>query len=335
MAEFAGIEFTAHVPGSPEESWSMGAAKIRRTIDVAWGDRFDYIKASIGYSKLLTSSGHSYVSRVLPQPHPEYPWLFCTAIPRVEGIGFRGMGSTSDGDFEVYETARLTVEYEAVLYQVLPDDSPLVVGANMLADEAKLERYITRTYHPAAEFLTLGTNFLHWVDNPVPAKPAALLYSVPRIVPFVEVGYTWHQVPAIPLGNIRDAFQTVNNDYFDPNNPNGPNIGEPPGYEPGTLLLVAADIEPIRQPFNTSGPYNPNLVYNIHYRMKYLPNKDYSTGDPLGHNYFPRRKNDLTVNLNLVTDTGQPPGPGIVGGVSGGTGRPVYAATDFNKLFRF
>lgn len=328
MAEFSGITYTAHVPGSPEESWSMDNARIRRLIDVAWSDRFAYIKASIGYSKLLTSSGTKYVSRVIPQAHPEYPWLYVTAVPRVEGIGFRTLESNDVGEFEVYETARLTVEYEAVRYQILADDK--VKGKDMLPDEGQLERYITRTYHPAGEFLTLGTNFLHWVDSPVPAKPAGLLYSVPRIVPFVEVGYTWHQVPAIPLLNIRDAIQTVNDDFFDVNNPNTHE-----GFEPGTLLLVAADIEPIRQPFNTSSPYNPNLVYNIHYRMKYLPNKDLSTGEVLGHNYFPRRKNDLTVNFNLVTDTGQPPPLSIVGGSATGTGRPVYQATDFAKLFRF
>jgi hypothetical protein len=363
MGLFRTVLYTERIPErgigvSPISSWAWDSARLTRVVDVDWTDWFQYVSQSIGYSELkVLNNRYRYISRTTPQPDFEYPWLYCTAVPHVEGVGprgktlgesedilFRPFGSGLEEDLEenevgmpnvgdatnnirneidfkelepgavIYDIARLTVQYEALSYSIKEDVE--VTGLNGAPDEGLLKRYIVRTYHPAGQFVTIPLGQLHWVETGQPP----VTYPQPKIVPFVELGYTWIQVPGIPLPNIKAALGTVNNAPFDINNPNIPG-----GYAIGTLLFSACDIRPIRQPQAPFLQNDTQLVYDIHYRFKYLPNTDLQSGNfDYGHNYFLRRiPPGNQINYELITDTG----------LSGG--RRVYPFSDFTNLFRF
>jgi hypothetical protein len=315
---------------SPKEIYENGTQqRFTRTVDIPWVKRAQWAQRKVGYSTAVTGGGQRWILRSLPDSYPENLAMKCVRC-EVEGHGVDQVNGTANdsGTMPRYTLARVAMTYQQVSYKCISDNAmPQLSPGVTSPDESSLKRFVTRTYHPAGEFLTTNPGLLYWVDNPVANPPQPLPFGAPRIVPFVEVGYTWHQVPMIPLFNIEACLGTVNNAPFDVNNPN---IAF--GYDTETLLFVACEIEPI---FNVNGyvfqdianagadpDLSTNLLYNIHYRFKYLPNIDLiDNATRRGHNWFLRNLNKVLNYFRVSQDgTAASSGP--------------YPKSDFRQLFR-
>lgn len=342
----AGLVSYFERPGSPEESYTAGVGKVRRVFDTAWNDRWTFIQGLLGWSQILEGNlGKKYIQRVPPQPYkdirrvfpndedevsPEQYWLFPTQLESVQGIGPRGKQSN---DIFFYEKARITVTYESLTYTPYSDEytrnkgwldqngnpSDLFIARPGSVPYAYPFRYISRSYQPTAEYLTLPYGQLLWADDGSPAATGA-----GKIIPTMEVHYTWHMVPS-SLNNVSNQVTHIFN-----------HVGKVNKYEfdncpPGTLLLTAVESKPYRL---IGGGYLNDLTF----KMKYF-NATNIMGVPenKGHNHF------LKFSQLSIRDLP----PGTIGLVPGSTykyellssdgtltGRRVYDEINFTTLFQ-
>lgn len=337
--------------GSPSYTFTNGTIRAERTFLVEWKLRDLFVKAVLGYPYVMPVTDNrppfaSYIARKLPMQltdiraistrvgdeseFPEdtnpssfnaietenvvkigNPFLYATAIPRVEGVEATGYYKNGIAD---YTWAAITVQFESLPYKVVEDEDLIDLiekrfqnldvaakaqtppyglpksnktqgwpGKNAIVDpkhayEWYMLRYVTRNVKPSAEYISLPRGRYKFVAFNKPSADFAAAYLIASL----EITYTWHQVPYIPEG-ARKHVGKVNKYLFDPffadrfqvyltNNPNKKFVG----FNPGTLLFTNCDIRPYRM---GSGAY----VYDIIYRMKHL--------EPLegrGHNYFLR-----------------------------------------------
>ena len=178
-ANWRGIDYVEHVPGSPLEVLENDNVRVQRIFDCDWTDRQTFADKLLGYPEIKTSSGGvKYISRLTPHFHEDFlnasgqKWIFATKVTRIEGIGFR---SKSSEDIAAYETARLTLMYESVTYEVLEDADVKIAD---VPDESSLRRYVTRTLRPYSEFLTTRPGTLKWVPDAAPMNFGAAAATV-------------------------------------------------------------------------------------------------------------------------------------------------------------
>jgi hypothetical protein len=305
MANFRGIEFVEHVPGSPIENLETNSTRVTRMLDCAWDESLTFADKLLGYPTVMTGTGGvKYISRLTPAHHPDFldpkgnPFVFVTRIPKLEGLGFRD--KTAD-DTSQYEKARLTVVYETLTYEVLEDSEVHTAG---VPDESRLLRFVTVRVKPYAEFLTLPRGALKWVATGQPS----VNFGLPLLVPTFQVDITWHLVPLsnIPFINISDALGTINDAAF---------VTPLGSFPAGTLLMLVPDINPVRSALG-------DRLYDIEYHLKYKAPIAGGGGD---HNYFLRPTGDAPPNDLVWTQVTRD-------GLSGGT--KLYRSTDFKKLFK-
>lgn len=370
MAKFGGVTYT-ELPGSPQEGYSGGQGKITRTYLCAWNDRWKFASALLGRSIVATSpatntfpSGRKFIKRQLPDGYAVNvntgdvtgtgnAWLYATGVDRIEGIGVpqRAVGSASavlkdDADNYLYEKAKLTVQYESILFTVhtdaemidpagvlLPDGSKFTgyrtIGTGVvsgvtekLIDESSCLRYVSRHVQPTVEHVRLPFGKMLWTSD---SKPA--VNGVGKLVSTQEVQFTWHATPKVPINNIGQILGKVNQNTFTDTTPGG--YGKY-AYPPWTLLLVAAEFKPYRQ---IGGTY----VADVTYRMKHVLNTTvygdgaFVAGSYLGHRGFIRfTGTGATAQYDIQTM--RTTGSTLDGSVPTKT-RYVYDAADFTKLF--
>jgi hypothetical protein len=311
--QFRGITYTEHIPGSPQEVLENDRAQVTRVYDCAWADRQTFADKLLGYPSVKTATDNTtkYISRVIPDAHPDFlnasgqPWLFATRVTRIEGIGFRGKNANV---VPVYDTARLTVLYESLTYEVLSDQDLQSQGNTNFPDEATLRRYVTKYPKAYTEFVTLRPGTLQWVDT----TPAPMNVGFPFIVGAMMIDYVWHLVPKqnAPIAAIKAALGTVNKTTFDLDY----------NFKPETLLLMSHELKPVRSALG-------DRLYDIVYHCKYFepPQSGFNTG----HNFGLRRVGNTEVRWNRASFDGTSDEETIFG-------RPnkPYQLTDFSLLFR-
>jgi hypothetical protein len=194
-------------------------------------------------------------------------WLYATQVERIEGIGV----SVNEGDdVAEYEFARVTVIYESLTYDVKEDNE--IHQTDGAPDESRMERFVTRTTEPTAEFITLPQGAYKWKGTTLP-----VVGSHGRIISALNLTYTWHQVPRIPPSvKTSKLIGCVNSAEFD-------------GYPAGTLLVTAVELTPYRM-------IGGLRVYDIKYRVSY---KD-PDHNQRGHNYFYRYHDNVVERLALT-----------------------------------
>lgn len=336
------VDYDEVPEGSPSYTLANGTSRVDRTFRVAWNKRELFCKGMIGFPRIAntapgTAENFAYVSRVLPQAFPGFrdptgseEWLYATAISRLVGVGPTG-GYDAEGVAD-YRFAMITVQYESLTYKLLTDDELQASNATTdYPDESYMLRFITRVTKPSAEYITLPRGVMYWY---LPKEPGGTMPKVDfanaRIVPSMEVVYTWHQVPFVPPA-VRTHIGSVNSTDFGDRERN---------YRPGTLLLLAVELKPYRTAVGA-------FVHDITYRMKY-----FEPEPGRGHNFF-LRYNGVRETLAYTKLTSKqendslaisfpsiPSDPSCQNGpyeqvYPAGNSRGVYPYADFDDLFKF
>lgn len=304
----------AERPDSPVESYAGGVGKAMRILDVAWTDRLHMMAGCLGWSEpVFDENGvFSHIKRVPPVAYPAITtpiglpqellkggqpsnyWLYATAVESIEPIGIDRssipsiVGSPAElvartkdeNDMFTHAKARVKISYEALPYRVMTDADARSLGFGQAPDESQMFRYVSRTTQPHAEHLTLPHGAMKWgADAPVGMAGVPATNQTGKIVPTVEIVFTWHQVPGLPeqankmIGCVNSVAIT---DY-------SPGNYQPKTYAIGTLLFLGVETKTYRM---STGVFASDVIY----RFKHFSALDPATGLPYsperGHNYF-------------------------------------------------
>jgi hypothetical protein len=299
------LNYTEVVPNSPDFSWGPDGSSGTRIIDVAWEDLDLACRLFLGYETVVfvEALNANYISRVLPETMPGRPQLVCRKVARVEGIGQPGKDPAFD--LAAYDTARLHLQYQSVLWNLAADDD--VIGWNGLPDESLLLRNVIKLTEPEGQFITIPFGAMKFGDD------NSLVMSngtggIPRYDPRDAVTFQWVDVPCVPDAAIRSCLGCINDADF-------------AGYPVGTLLFAGWNVQP--SPPSIAGIPR----YQIKYRMQFWPKFQDDGVTPTGHNYLPK----------FVKGQGPTPARIVYTQVySDGTqgGSTLYRSADFTTLFR-
>lgn len=313
--------------GGPIFQLADDASRVERPIRIQYTDVPNLARAFIGYSYVQSGS----ILRVIPHnfggfekldafgaPVPS-SFLWCTATQRMDGLAV--LTADSETGVPIGAEARARLLYTSPTYEVLPDDSPLMIFAPEVGqtnpgttpDEATLARYVTRTYQPFTRAITIPRALMRWSleagdanygSGDTPGPP--IMESTGKRENGIVLNYRHHLRPEIPWQSIFNAMGCVNEFAFD-------------GVFPAqTLLCEAPDIV-----MRTSGA--GQRCFDITFRFRFLPKVD-KAGASRGHNYFLRHfvHDDAGKSLDyrLLTTTGLPGGD------------RTYPSYDFASLFR-
>jgi len=305
---------------SPELSIAVDTGRVNRVIQVRPGTHAAIWQAArdfLGYAELQTDGFYSWIKRVTPHPFPPAPWLYCTSIPRSEGISF----SARTNEAAEYQVSKHNLVYQALTYNIKEDDDPdLYFGPDTQPDEGyalsqgwDFSRYITKTTKPAAKLLVLNRGIMQGVKADVGGATKPLLEGFPFVEPCAQIEYTWHAVPTncVPWALHAVSLGTVNDATFD-------------NYPAETLRVDS--IEPVarRDPFGTR-------IYDVVFKMQFLPRVGLTLAereaDPVpapsarGHNWVYASHLNKFIVMRITED-----------GVA--TGKPPFRPADFAAMFR-
>lgn len=298
------ITYNEKSTGSPVYSFMNGQSHVERTFICDWKDRVTLVQGLLGYPLIVNGLKGSWIQRQLPDALPDFTvpniavgapgdtWLYAASV--IRGIGIGETGTYDANGIAQYQKFEVTIAYEPRTFKLLPDEELPVNPNTGVRDEGSLARYVTRTIKPSAEFIQIPKGHMFWNDGvrvdskgkptaDLSGKPAPVEYGVARLLPSVELAYTWHEVPFIPDA-ITMAAPTDNasglsfigclNHYSWTDGPADNPASNT--YNPGTLLLLSAEVKPYR---SAAGVFVNDIVY----RMKYF--------EPVvnrGHNFFLR-----------------------------------------------
>lgn len=110
--------------------------------DTDWDNLTEDIAAILGYTK--ASNDTKRLNRVLPAVHPQFDWMYATAITRMEGIGPKERAGKAHGEYQAYDSARLYVQFSAMPYPVTPDG----------VQKEEHMRYVIKRVEPGGEFIS-------------------------------------------------------------------------------------------------------------------------------------------------------------------------------------
>lgn len=345
-------------PAGPEFTFKNDGTTATRTIIVPWAD-IKNMWQFLGKAFVVTGEGGSqYLSRWNPWfvagfvDSESKNYLYATQITRCSPWGVpprdaNGWSNMKD-EFGVaaYKFAKMAVHFETLPWDVC-EDSELPKDDHDNPDESSLQRYVVKIVKPSGQYLTLPSGSF---KASIPGSYAngdhqtAVVPGTPgRIVAKFDLALTWCLVPEACVGTrlinplrqpiIEQQMGLVNKSTF-------------AGCPPGTLLLTAATIKPIRSP-------NGDRIYDIEYRFSFfLPiTGGQQHGDPpttldaiagAGHQFL------YLPQFSLATVPGSPPASyfecsvdgqsniSITAGINelGLPGRNIFDWAEFADLFR-
>lgn len=280
------------------EVWEEDNLVCTRTFDVPWSRRKDFVDEMVGFSRNLTDPADptkGKLTRLVPDQHPEYPWLYAVSAEMFSGVGAYGKNEAGsliafyDATTKKEGFARTRVTYRALDYRVASDSA---VAESAIGERI---RYISRFYTYSAENLKLPGSAFRWVTAP----QDSIQEPPPKLFPTKEITLVWHEVPDVPEANIESTIGKVNDASFT----DQPNSGRL--YEAGTLLFLAPDIKRYR---TVTGRVAHRISYKFLFRAT-------------GHNKLYRRS------------TGQFEDVSRDGTTATTAGNRIYDSADFSLLF--
>ena len=322
MAIWRATEYKEHLGeggnASPDLSIAVDNGRVTRTIQVIPGTHDAIWQAArdfLGYAQVANDGGTRWIQRIIPHAFPPAPWLYCTAMPRSEGISFIGKAN----DAAEYKISKHTLIYENLTYNVISDDE-VTRGLGDLPDEGtalalgwEYSRYVTKSVKPSAKLLVLNRGVMQGVKEDVGDATKPLLEGVPFVEACAQVEYTWHGVPSAGVPNVLHltAPGTINDATFDL-------------YPAETLRLESIEPRFRRDPFG-------NRVFDITYKMQFLPRIGWTlaeaettpkpTPTARGHNWVYSVHNGKFIVMRVTGD-------------GTATGTPPFRKADFTALFR-
>ena len=315
-----------HVVGC-REKYSHDETLAWITYDSPWSVLPEFIRWALGFTTSILSPGSGagigQLSRILPDQHPEMPWLYADDLSMQGGMGILtpdldSYAQDSDGSRLIVEgtsvllpnvyyadnqgtrlrdgLARVEVLYRALPYEIRTD------AETYAAPLKELTRYVERkpTYAIQAQQIpTTQVRFLTTAESlegaPSPYGGGLIPEAGVLVTSTQGLTYKWHKVPDIPETAIDACVGTVNTFAFDGLAGFGP-------YPAGHLLCQPPRVMRTR---NCVG----RVTWDIEYNFLFRPDAPWNTFPASDGMYYP------------VT----------FGGTS--TGRKVYSETDFNLLF--
>ena len=165
-----------------------------------------------------TSIGTGRLTRLLPFAHPQWPWLYASAVSSVRGIGTPAKATSISPleaeplpYFSLYPIYEFTVEFTTRNYAVLPDDEIFVIDfptpwtdLNNIEAVPGDQFYATEWWRfteyqvaPQTDWATsnIGSDFIFQTLSG--NSPGSTVFpAMPRmLMPNDVVKMTWHQVP--------------------------------------------------------------------------------------------------------------------------------------------
>lgn len=260
---------------SPSEAWAIDQGRATRVIECAWLLRKQATLDFLGYAEVpIGGSGLAYLSRTIPHNYPFETRIWCTANPKVEGLGPRGRTGVDGAGSMIadFHYAMMTLGYSTPPYDIMDDVEMGVRGfLNAVGDisegvalRERRPRYISYVSKPGMQQLIFNKTAIKRADtNPRTPLPE----GIPIPLPYEELEFTWWHVPeaALPRNVWAKSMGTVNNATFF-------------GRAAETLLLEAPQAMPITGPFG-------DRLFNVVFRMKFKPLFDYSVDPPVARGW--------------------------------------------------
>jgi hypothetical protein len=214
-----------------------------------------------------------FLSRGLPLQHPLFPWMVCTRIDDVRGLGPRGkiptpfIANQNTNRFNYpqymawYEKYKVTASFSQPKYNILPD-SAIDNGNEFQGGLGSVPgRYIFRDQQPSTNFITLDQGSMVFAEGPYgptyPNNAGGFSSAFLGAKAFTSPGYA--QIEAYQ--NIVLNWTRVPEEYVCDVNGNLPrfdaalgccNLNTFMNYPPGTLLFEPYHVERYRAPMNWS-----------------------------------------------------------------------------------
>ena len=288
---------------------SMTGAEATRICDVAWSYQYLFQRAMIGVSFL----NGSFISRVIPEVHPETPYLYATECEVLQGVGVPTVNSATGlirfenkvpgaaAGPDAY--ARIAVHYQSLPYTVLDDAAAASAGVAIGAPP-DLMRYVIREEGYNGENLAIGSNsFAFGTPGGTALNADIILEPTPVVIHGGQLRYTCVGWPTVPIANIRLCISKVNDALFDG------------FYAAQTLLYVGAEVRRYSSPFG--GLYGQ--LYDIVHQFA-------QRGGGNTWNKLYRKTSAGFVDVCRITATGT--------STCTLSTKQIYETYDFNSLFR-
>lgn len=311
MPQWHDTTFTWWYPEHEDEAILNDNGRAQGVALVPWELRKQARHDFVGYSALESGPQGSWIARRTPMPWPEEEWMYCTGSPRATGAGTNGFDLISG--LSAYKTCRLTLAFQALTYDVRQDEEvwgttgPLV-GKPDEGDALRrgIRRYITVQGKMGGKVWTIPQGILRFPDG----QPI-LQGSMAKQIPFVDLVYTWHQIPedALPKSAWTEGMGRINDAEFD-------------GFPAETLLFGAPSHSIPRRDVRGT------RIVDVQYPARFQPNYD-KGGTARGHNYMLRAYvsgGSTILDYQIVKTAGTTPATP--------NGDAPFRTYDFAKWFR-
>ncbi len=324
---------------SPNDDLSVDSSRSSRKFRCKWDQRYNAARYFVGYQAINYTGGVAYLSRVLPQSHPQLEQLRATKVVGIHGFQWVEMDFPDYGKEDIlcnkFTRAEFEVIYEHVPYEILSDDDNTdavadSVLANVVQNGFEGFRFVEHPYGPSqggGEALTPPAGSLSFITaanvkrGVVPGNPAI-------VAPQETFRIMWHRLPqaawpfefnsaasileADLFGRIYIGLDTDAGVHGASGKPYFGCINDGVFYDrpAGTVLLVS--ITPHRRRSPTGVGYEWDIEYEFAYKPQgWLKLLDWTDGKY----YFVGRGATAYTAITLPDDTG------------------LYNARDFTRLF--
>ncbi len=343
------------LPGYSENWESNDNDHVVRVFEGPWSQKSTFKNLALGICSSYRATAQvgdnivpidpkkTGVNRLLPIQHPEYPWLYATAVRDLVGQGaftqnlnikddqgtlvdMLGWVDGASGSDEL--SCRMAVHFAPLNYEIRtdaemasievpafqpPPNPDGTVPPPVQLPVTELYRYVDRSQEYAIRSLPIPVDQLFFTEGPSGPGRAGGAMAVPAnagyvYVPTQELTYTWYRVPDPPVSAFAACQGKVNAYPFDA----AVTITDPVTGTPRIVGINVAGYAPETLLFTTPhkvrsrGP-SGRAEWTITYKMLY---------NPLGWNKLP----DGSGGFYRV-------------GFNGDPAKPLYQLVDFSSLF--
>lgn len=294
------------------EEWDGEETRITREFLVPFSVRKAFLDWVLGYSYSqtrrvddndpnspfdLTKPG--ILRRVIPDQHPEFPWLYAHSASLVGGEGayvnrdmilYDDLGSPITVDHQVavpndlfqIDQAPVGVEEQTAIinvmtfadkrgdkffdgmgrYLVVYRSLPYDVRTdeeNAVLGQGELSRYVDRAFDYSIRSIPIPKNQLIFTEAPYIGQPVP--ENGVRLFPTRQLTYTWHELPDLPIAAFSTCVGRVNGEVFDAK---WPPLKAEGGFAIGTLLCLAPKVRRYR---GLTG----RICWTVTYRFDFNP----------------------------------------------------------------
>lgn len=170
----------------------------KRRCLVNWDDKWDLANYLIGQSIIWDDSGTQKLSRLLPQSHPEKPWLRATKVISMDPFGKNGW-QEGEEDSEWNGVSTFPDAAIEVLYEVLPYS--LLEDADTADELSRYVEYPSGYQEYEADALQLsGAHFKNTADPDGPlfgsqVDGTSVPVGLTIVIPQERFSTMWHRLP--------------------------------------------------------------------------------------------------------------------------------------------